>query len=333
MAPPRRHHTALGYCLRRGLNDDDNGSTRKARGGEHRSGGAATTLLQLRTAWAIYGPRSSASDDRTTLGYGVGDSRRGLDDSGATREGVGDESGPKSSRRLSPSGEPRNLGTTTNSPQQHYELADYDEHLCPRHLAPAVVYAAGPTPTLTLDPTGISVGSRGGIEIRVSNATIVFEEEMDNLPAAARRRRRRPQADVRRLRAAYRRRSAGWRLVLACGTTAMRAARRLGGKDGPSVPLTNEADDNRRKADGMDARTASLLPRGIAPRPAGPVAQGHGAGVSRNPRNSSASTSRRAEKDSADQIQQNRRAQRDRGREVNMRRGEQWRAEKSGMRE
>jgi hypothetical protein len=55
--------------------------------------------------------------------------------------------------------------------------------------------------------------------------------------------------------------SVGWRLVLAHGTMATQTAGWLGGEGGPSVPLTNEADDNRRKADEMDARTVFLLPR------------------------------------------------------------------------
>ncbi|KAF8184199.1 hypothetical protein BJ912DRAFT_534333 [Pholiota molesta] len=145
---------------------------------------------------------------------------------------------------------------------------------------------------------------RREFEIRVTNAALAVEEETDKLPDAERRRRRgrsakagasvraapiRPCrnspvsglqstcADVVRHTDAT---SAGWPLVLAHGRTTMRTAQRRGGEDDPSVPLTNKVDDNRRMADGMDARTPSLLPRSIAPRLAVPVAQGHGPGVS-----------------------------------------------------
>ncbi|KAF8184227.1 hypothetical protein BJ912DRAFT_1061071 [Pholiota molesta] len=175
------------------------------------------------------------------------------------------------------------LGNTAKSPQQQHELADYDEQvqgdrLSPRHLAPAVWAAYG----LKLRS---DARRRGGIEIRVSDAMIGCEEEMDGLPGAARRRRGRnssPASGLQSTCAAFvrhtdafaeGRRDGAWH-----NETAVRTARWRGGEDGPSVPLTNEGDDNRREA---DARTASLLPRHNAPALADPVAQRHGAGVSR----------------------------------------------------
>ncbi|KAF8186262.1 hypothetical protein BJ912DRAFT_468236 [Pholiota molesta] len=121
--------------------------------------------------------------------------------------------------------------------------------------------------------------------MRVSNATTAVEEEMDDSPGAVRRRRRgrrcaragvtvcgadspmqelltcvRPETAVRR-----RRGFAGGRLVLARGMTAMRTARWLRDEDGPSVPLTNEADDDNGKRMRW-MRTAFLLCLGIRHR-------------------------------------------------------------------
>ncbi|KAF8184202.1 hypothetical protein BJ912DRAFT_534411 [Pholiota molesta] len=143
----------------------------------------------------------------------------------------------------------------------------------------------GTTATVcSIKAIGQASRQRREFEIRVTNAALAVEEETDKLPDAERRRRRRgrsakagasvraapirpcrnsPVSGLKSTCADILRHTDARRLVLAHGRTTMRTAQRRGGEDDPSVPLTNEVDDNRRMADGMDARTPSLLPRSI----------------------------------------------------------------------
>ncbi|KAF8187717.1 hypothetical protein BJ912DRAFT_416266 [Pholiota molesta] len=141
---------------------------------------------------------------------------------------------------------------------------------------------------------------RREFEVRVTNAALAVGEETDKLPDAERRRGRSAKAGASVRAAPIRpcRNSHVSGLQSTCGIQTQRP------RDG--APSSRMEGRRRERLSGeeaktthpfhlptrwtttggwrMDARTASLLPRSIAPRLAVPAAQGHGAGVSRNNR-------------------------------------------------